>query len=123
LTLTTLALIGAAIYLAYLRYGRPGVTIEQDGEKGGIFYQLSLNKYYLDEFYDLAVVRPLTALSDWLARVFDPGVIDGIANGIGRTARGMSLLWQGLQTGNIQHYLLGFLAGTLALLGYYFGQP
>jgi NADH-quinone oxidoreductase subunit L len=123
LTLTTLALIGAAIYLAYLRYGRPGVTIEQDGEKGGIFYQLSLNKYYLDELYDLAVVRPLTALSDWLARVFDPGVIDGIANGIGRTARGMSLLWQGLQTGNIQHYLLGFLAGTLALLGYYFGQP
>jgi NADH-quinone oxidoreductase subunit L len=122
-TLTTLALIGAAIYLAYLRYGRPGMMIERAGEKGGVFYQLSLNKYYIDELYDLAVVSPLTALSDWLARVFDPGVIDGVANGVGRTARGMSLLWQHLQTGNIQHYLLGFLAGTLALLGYYIGQP
>ena len=68
-------------------------------------------------------MRPFTALSDWLARVFDPGVIDGIANGIAGTARGMSVLWQGLQTGNVQHYLAGFLVGTLALLGYYIGQP
>jgi NADH-quinone oxidoreductase subunit L len=81
-----------------------------------------LNKYYIDEFYDFAVVRPYTALSDWFARVFDPGVIDGIANGIARTARGMSVLWQSVQTGNVQHYLVGFLAGTLALLGYYIGQ-
>jgi len=123
-TLATLALVGAAIYLAYARYGRPGVKIAQDAETGGgFFYHLSLNKYYIDELYDLAVVRPFTASSDWLARVFDPGVIDGIANGIARTARGMSVLWQGLQTGNVQHYLAGFLVGTLALLGYYIGQP
>ena len=123
-TLATLALVGAAIYLAYARYGRPGVKIAQDAETGGgFFYRLSLNKYYIDELYDLAVVRPFTAGSDWLARVFDPGVIDGIANGIARTAQGMSVLWQGVQTGNVQHYLVGFLIGTLALLGYYIGQP
>ena len=123
-TLATLALVGAAIYLAYARYGRPGVKIAQDAETGGgFFYHLSLNKYYIDELYDLAVVRPFTASSDWLARVFDPGVIDGIANGIARTAQGMSVFWQGVQTGNVQHYLVGFLVGTLALLGYYIGQP
>jgi NADH-quinone oxidoreductase subunit L len=123
-TLATLALVGAAIYLAYARYGRPGVKIAQDAETGGgFFYHLSLNKYYIDELYDLAVVRPFTAGSDWLARVFDPGFIDGIANGIARTAQGMSVLWQGVQTGNVQHYLVGFLVGTLALLGYYIGQP
>jgi NADH-quinone oxidoreductase subunit L len=121
-TLATLALVGAAIYLAYARYGRPGVIVEQDGETGAGLYRLALNKYYIDEFYDFAVVRPYTALSDWFARVFDPGVIDGIANGIARTARGMSVLWQSVQTGNVQHYLVGFLAGTLALLGYYIGQ-
>ena len=74
-------------------------------------------------FTIVAIVRPFTALSDWLARVFDPGVIDGIVNGIAGTARGISVLWQGLQTGNVQHYLAGFLVGTLALLGYYIGQP
>ena len=52
-TLATLALVGAAIYLAYARYGRPGVVIDQDAEAtGGGFYRLSLNKYYIDELYD-----------------------------------------------------------------------
>ncbi len=121
-TLATLALVGVAIYLAYKRYCRNGLRIEPDTQAGGLLYRLSLNKYYVDEIYDFAIVRPFTAGSDWLARVFDPGFVDGIANGIGRTARGMSLLWQNLQSGNVQHYLLGFLVGALALLGYYIGQ-
>ena len=123
-TAATLALVGAAIYLAYLRYGRPGATITEEAEtRASAFYRLLLNKYYIDELYDGAVVRPFTALSAWLARVFDPLVIDGIANGIAGTARRASELWQGLQTGNVQHYLVGFLVGALALLGYYIGQP
>jgi NADH-quinone oxidoreductase subunit L len=121
-TLATLGLIGAAIYLAYARYGRAGTVIELEREPGSGLYHLMLNKFYIDELYEFAVVRPFTALADWLARVFDPGVIDGIANGIAKTARGMSVLWQSVQTGNVQHYLVGFLAGTLALLGYYIGQ-
>jgi len=123
-TAATLALVGAAIYLAYLRHGRAVATMTQEAEpRAGAFYRLLLNKYYVDELYDRAVVRPFTASSAWLARVFDPLVIDGIANGIAGTARRASELWQGLQTGNVQHYLVGFLVGTLALLGYYIGQP
>jgi hypothetical protein len=50
-------------------------------------------------------------------------VIDGIVNGVAGTARHVSVLWQTLQSGNVQHYLVGFLFGALALLGYYIGQP
>jgi NADH-quinone oxidoreductase subunit L len=121
-TLATLVLVAAAIYLAYVRYGRRGTVISQADETGNILYQLVFRKYYVDELYELAFVRPYTDLSAWLARKFDPGVIDGIANGIARTVRGISVLWQTVQTGNVQHYLVGFLAGTLALLGYYIGQ-
>jgi NADH-quinone oxidoreductase subunit L len=123
-TAATLGLVAVAIYLAYSRYGRHGVAIAQDAEtRSGALYRLLLNKYYIDELYDRVIVRPFTALSDWLARWFDPAVIDGIVNGIGGTARRMGVLWQGLQSGNVQHYLVGFLVGTLALLGYYIGQP
>jgi NADH-quinone oxidoreductase subunit L len=123
-TAATLALVGLAIYLAYLRFGRRSVVIAPDAEtRSGALYRLLLNKYYIDEFYDRAIVRPFTATSAWLARVFDPGVIDGMVNGVAGTARSISVLWQRLQTGNVQHYLVGFLVGTLALLGYYFGQP
>jgi NADH-quinone oxidoreductase subunit L len=121
-TLATLALIGAAIFLAYTRYGRKTIALGTGSESGGIFYKLSMNKYYVDEFYDSLVAWLFTAPSAWLARVFDPKFVDGIVNGIGRTARGMSVLWQSVQTGNVQHYLVGFIVGTLALLGYFIGQ-
>jgi NADH-quinone oxidoreductase subunit L len=123
-TAATLALAGMAIYLAYARYGRQGAVISQDAAgRGSALYRVLLNKYYIDELYDRALVRPFTAGSNWLARVFDPQVIDGIANGIAGSARRTSVLWQRLQTGNVQHYLVGFLVGILALLGYYIGQP
>jgi NADH-quinone oxidoreductase subunit L len=123
-TAATLTLVGLAIWLAYLRYGRPGRVIAQEGEsRPGRFHRVLLHKYYIDELYDHLMVRPFTAVSEWLARAFDPGGIDGIVNGIAGAVRRSSVLWQGLQTGNVQQYLVGFLVGTLALLGYYIGQP
>ncbi len=123
LMLLTLALVAVGISLAYIKYGRAEAMREQGAEAGGILYRTSLNKYYIDEIYDWLLVRPFTAISDWLARVFDPAVIDGIVNGVGAGARGASSVWRALQTGNVQHYVVGFLAGTLALLAYYLGQP
>jgi hypothetical protein len=41
---------------------------------------------------------------------------------VAKLVRGFSLIWREAQTGNIQHYLIGFLAGTLALLFYYLRQ-
>lgn len=118
LTVATLAIIGLGIYLAYLAYGRAGATREPIAVIGGA-YRLLLNKYYVDEIYDWLIVRPFTAISAWLAGVFDPKVIDGIVNGTARTARGLSFIWREVQTGNVQHYLVGFLVGSLALLAYY----
>jgi len=123
LMLLTLAIIAVGIALAYVKYGRPRAGLEPGAEAGGTLYRLSLHKYYIDEIYDWLLVRPFTTISDWLAQVFDPGVIDGIVNGVGAGARGMSSIWRGLQTGNVQHYIAGFLLGTLALLAYYLGQP
>jgi NADH-quinone oxidoreductase subunit L len=123
-TAATLALAGLAIYLAYRRFGRHGAGVTPEAEShAGALKRLLVNKYYVDELYDRVIVGPFTAISSWLARVFDPEVIDGLANSVAGTARRMSLLWQTLQTGNVQHYLAGFLVGALALLGYYVGQP
>ena len=115
----TLAVVAVGIYWAYLKYGgAPGR--ERAGES--TLYRLSLNKFYVDELYDRAFVRPFTAGSRFFAQFVDPWVIDGIVNGAAATARGLSWLWRGLQTGNVQHYVAGFLLGTLALLAYYIRQ-
>ena len=123
LMLLTVALVLIAILLAYYFYGRPSRISERlAGVAGGVPYRISFNKYYVDEIYDFVIVRPFTAVSGWLARIFDPYVVDGAVNGIGQAARGLSSLWRGMQTGNVQDYLAGFLVGTLALLAYYLGQ-
>jgi NADH-quinone oxidoreductase subunit L len=123
LMLLTLAIVSVGILLAYLSYGR-GVELPErlSALAGGSFYRVLLNKYYIDELYDFVVVRPFTVISQALAQFFDLQVIDGAVNGIAAAARGLSAVWRGIQTGNVQHYLIGFVAGTVALLAYYLGQ-
>ena len=120
-TAITLAVVALGIYLAYARYGRAQAAMAAAPTSTGL-YGLLLESYRIDDVYDRLVVRPFTAASDWLARVFDPAVIDGLVNGVAKVTRGFSLIWREAQTGNIQHYLIGFLAGTLALLFYYLRQ-
>lgn len=118
-TLLTLAVVAAGILFAFLKYRR-GAGAGQ--EPANLLYRLSLNKYYVDEVYEHFVVRPFAACSRFLARVFDPWIIDGAVNGVAASVQGMSWVWRGLQTGNVQHYLAGFLLGVLALLAYYIGE-
>jgi len=123
LMLLTLALSGLGLLIAFVSYCRPSKLPDRFASlAGGGPYRLLFNKYDIDELYDVVIVRPFTTCSRWLAQVFDPGVIDGLVNGIAKGARGFSLIWREAQTGNVQHYLAGFLAGTLALLAYFLGQ-
>ena len=117
--LLTLGIVGAGIYLAYLSYYLRGKVPERlSSWAGGGLYRLLLDKYCIDEFYELVVVRPFTWSSSWLASVFDVRLIDGIINGTADIVKGMSLSWRRVQTGNVQHYLAFFLAGTLLILAY-----
>ena len=120
-TLITVAVVAAGIYLAYGKYGRAGAQVAEPAA-GNWLQQLSRNKFYVDEFYDAILVRPFTATSSFFARFVDPWVIDGAVNGVAAATRGASTLWRAMQTGNVQHYAAMFLAGALALLAYYLGQ-
>ena len=119
-TILTVAAVLVAIYLAFRKYGGGAAKIGRTGEN--FMYRLALNKYYVDEIYDYLVVRPFTATARFFAEFFDPWVIDGTVNGIAAVARGFSWLSHSLQTGNVQHYIAGFLVGALALLAYYIGE-
>ncbi|HXV49802.1 MAG TPA: NADH-quinone oxidoreductase subunit L [Candidatus Binatia bacterium] len=121
LTLLTFAIVVGGILLAVARYGRTDAMMV-DRSRGGWLYRLSLNKFYVDEFYDAVIVRPFTALASVSARFIDPWLIDGTVNGVAAAASAFSTIWRGLQTGNVQHYVAMFLTGALALLAYFLGQ-
>ena len=123
---TEYALMGASVLVAllglvvaYIFYIAKPALPASLAEKLPGAYNLIFNKYYVDELYDLLFVRPTVALSTWLWRVFDVGVIDGLVNGTAEAVGANSGLWRRLQTGNVQHYALSMLVGALAILGYY----
>ena len=95
----------------------PGLPERVAAGLGG-FYDLVRDKFRVDELYGAVVVRPLFALAEFGARVFDPGVIDGAVNGAGRSMLATAGLWRRLQSGNIQHYAVSFLVGVLVLVGW-----
>jgi NADH-quinone oxidoreductase subunit L len=95
------------------------VDVAKIGTPQNGIHRLLLNKYYVDELYDRAIVRPLLALSRWCAEAFDARVIDGAVNGlaavIARAAGGL----RRYQTGFVMNYALSMLMGVVALLGWF----
>ena len=113
----------------------------------GPLFTAMYNKWWVDEFYGALVVRPYIALSaflaetvdwrfwhDWfhdtllaggyrlltnlLAVRIDLGVIDAIANGLGRLTQIISGWMRGLQTGYVRNYALSVFVGVVVILGY-----
>jgi len=113
-------LLAVAIILLTARAYR-GVTIRPAVESApptglrGVLY----NKWYVDEIYDAAVVRPIIAASRGLWRWVDQGLIDGLlVNGAARLFGRLGLVGARLQSGQINAYAFAIAVGVLILLGF-----
>ncbi len=84
------------------------------------------NKYYVDEIYDAALIRPIEAGSrEGLWKIFDVGVIDGLLHLIGDAVTETGRLARWLQAGFVRGYAAIILTGALILIGLfaYLGFP
>jgi NADH-quinone oxidoreductase subunit L len=83
-------------------------------------YRLLLNKYYVDELYDAAVVRPIRTGSEHvLWQGVDVGVIDGAVNGTALVVATGSGVLRRLQTGSVRAYAGSMFIGVIVILGFY----
>ncbi|MBI2878380.1 MAG: NADH-quinone oxidoreductase subunit L, partial [Candidatus Rokubacteria bacterium] len=105
------------ILAAWRMYLRRPVPAERLGVPSNRLHVLLLGKYYVDELYDALFVRPLVAVSEWCARVFDLGVIDGLVNGAADLVGRWSAVLRRVQTGLVMNYALSMLVGAVILLG------
>lgn len=108
---------------------------------GGVFYRLSLDKYYVDEAYNFAIVQPyllatralawfdlhivdaivnfaalLTVIGAWLSGLFDNYIVDGLVNLTANATLATGARLRRLQTGSINGYLYGILAAVMLIL-------
>ncbi len=80
-------------------------------------YQLSLNKWYVDELYNTLIIQPGRLFSTHvLWRLFDQNVIDRAVNTTGDVARMVGNSIRPLQNGLTQNYALIFTLGTFLIL-------
>jgi NADH-quinone oxidoreductase subunit L len=83
-------------------------------------YHLLLNKYYIDEIYDAAIVQPIKVLSTGgLWKGIDAGLIDGIVNGVGQLVQGTSSVLRRIQNGSVRTYAASLFLGGVLILGWY----
>jgi NADH-quinone oxidoreductase subunit L len=145
LMVASLAIVAAGVLLAYLLYYAKRIAPELVAAKWQKAYQLLLQKYYVDEIYDAAIVERTKDLGTLLGR-FDANVIDGVGvDGAGWLARfgsTLSMWWDKwiidgllnfgakmiqlfsypvrlLQTGMFSSYATLILLGLVVLLAYY----
>ncbi|MDQ3997175.1 MAG: NADH-quinone oxidoreductase subunit L [Gemmatimonadota bacterium] len=112
-----IALLGVVIAIQRLKPARL-VPKAQSAEETGVERVLA-NKYYVDEAYDAAFVRPTYRVSRGLLwRGVDVGIIDGLAvNGSASLARFVGWVGSRLQSGQVSTYAWALVIGVLAVLG------
>ena len=110
----------AGIYAAYVFYIKRKELPEVVAVKLKRAYDISFNKFYVDELYDYLFVQRLITISKWLWNKFDVLLVDGLVNGAGEliTVSGRHL--KTVQSGLVSGYALSLFIGSLLMIGYYF---
>jgi NADH-quinone oxidoreductase subunit L len=120
LMLVTTSVALAGIAWAWLLYVRQPELLPRVAAVAGRLYDVLWNKYWIDEVYEAAVLRPYRMASRFAWKAIDATIIDGVVNGAGQAVSGAGLIWRRLQTGNVQHYALGMVVGAIVVVSYYY---
>ena len=102
--------------LSYVLYFNPSPTPGRIASRLGRLYRASLNKFYVDEFYDALVVRT-TLVTAKIVEFLDIYLIDGLVRFAAWVPRLVGREWLGpFQNGLIQFYAAATALGIAGLL-------
>jgi NADH-quinone oxidoreductase subunit L len=87
--------------IAWMRFSKKPELQEATG-----FGKILANKWYVDEFYDAIIVKPIQALAKFLNNFIEKDVIDWIINGIGKIVNYTSRQVRLVQSGQVGSYVL-----------------
>jgi NADH-quinone oxidoreductase subunit L len=103
--------------LAYLFYVAKPELPQKLATRFHSLYSIVLNKYYVDELYDMVIVWPIVTTSRELFwKVVDTLMIDGAVNGIGYLVRGAGAGLRHMQSGYVRIYAGWILFGGVLIM-------
>lgn len=107
-----IVLIIAMIVLAYVFFVKREVKNEEPAGLG----KLLANKWYVDELYDVIIVKPVMAIGSFFNKVIEGRLIDGLVNGVGKGLQYSSRQIRWLQSGQVGNYVLIMVVSIIFFL-------
>lgn len=114
-----LALGLIAIAIAYFLYINKKSLPVAEGEESGLG-KVVYHKYYVDEIYDMLVVKPILFSSGLFYDFIDRVVVDGIVGWVGKIVLMVGAQVRKLQSGYIGFYLLMMVLSIVVIFFYAF---
>ena len=112
-----IVLIG--ILIAHRFYIRNPEIPKKLAQKFKTPYRIIFNKYYVDEFYSMVIVKPVINFALFLWKIVDVKIIDGTANGIASLTKFAGELFRSTETGYLRNYALSLTFGAILILIYF----
>ena len=109
----SVGLIGIA--LAWVFYKKENDLASKFSNAFGVFYKWTYNKFYIDEVYLFVTKKIIFNLIAAPIAWFDKKYVDGTMEGIGNKTVVISNKIKGMQSGKVQDYAFGFIAGIVVL--------
>ena len=131
----------AGIFLAWAIYMKKIISAEFIAKRFSLVYNIFLNKYWFDELYDFAIIKPylrLTRVSfrfdqeiidglvnltayimvvvSRIKRWIDVYIVDGMVNGVAWVTKTSSEVLKLAQTGLVQNYALVIFLGVVIII-------
>jgi NADH-quinone oxidoreductase subunit L len=104
------------VFIAWWMYLRqPGLAGRLADAVQGL-YQLSLNKFHVDELYAALIVKPMEGIAS-VFRTLDQYVVDGLVDLVGWAPHQLGKLVRPIQNGLVQFYALAMILGLAVFLG------
>ncbi|PIQ63024.1 MAG: NADH-quinone oxidoreductase subunit L [Bacteroidetes bacterium CG12_big_fil_rev_8_21_14_0_65_60_17] len=110
-----IAVVG--VILGWRWYTRQGLSFDDalQARFGGL-WRLFQGKYFVDEAYEKAVVRPVIGGARYVFAPFDKYIVDGLVNGVAFLTRALSFMLKYLQTGLVPSYAAGIVFGVVLIV-------
>jgi len=113
----SLAIAAIALVIALSRYSKQ--TDEEPSSAIGKFFY---HKWYIDEFYQKAIIEPLNKFALFLKEFIEKKVIDGAVNGTGKLVQFSARKVRLIQNGQAGYYILFMVLGIITLFLFWFND-
>ncbi len=112
----TLIAVILVITWSYYHFVMREKGLPAETQQKSVLAKLISRNYYLDELYDLILVKPLLRLSKAVYRIVEVRGIDRIVNGIGNLVIRTGNTLRYIQTGNVGFYMFMMILGIILML-------